>query len=97
MKQHSKLLLSSLALAAGVALSAGAAQARTDLSIGIGVPAEPVYAAPQPVYPAPVYYAPAPAYVEPGFAYYNYNGRDTHRHYDWNYWHQTHPGARWHR
>ncbi len=90
MKQTSKLLLTSLALAS-VALSAGVAQARTDLSIGIGVPmAEPapVYAAPEPVYPAP-------AYVEPTAIY--YHGTDVHRHYDWNYWNHAHPGARWHR
>ena len=96
MKTNHKIILSSLAAAAVVAFSAGAAEARTNLSISLGAPA---YMEPAPVYyaPPPVY-APAPVYYEPGIAYYNYSGREAHRHYDWNYWHgQPHPGGRWHR
>jgi hypothetical protein len=44
----------------------GAAQARTDVSLSIGIPA-PVYVEPAPVYvqPRPVYVQPQPVYVQP--------------------------------
>jgi hypothetical protein len=57
-------------LAAAVALgavgAASTAQAHTDVTFSIGVPA-PVYVEPAPVYaqPAPVYVQPAPVYVQP--------------------------------
>ncbi len=87
-------LIASLAVVAVMA-GAASAEARTNLNLDIGV-GEPAYVAPAPVYAAPAYVTPAPVYVEPGIGY--YNGRDLHRHYDWNYWHgHPNPGGRWHR
>ena len=56
-------------LVGGAAIGAsGAAMARVDVGIKLGVPA-PVYVAPQPVYapppPPPVVYQPAPVYAAP--------------------------------
>jgi hypothetical protein len=55
------------------ALSAGLAQAHTDVqwSVSIGLPFLPIYAQPAPVYvqPAPVYVQPAPVYVQPAPVY----------------------------
>ncbi len=75
-----KTLISVTAVGLAAALSAGAAQAHTDVrwSVSIGVPALPVYVQPAvaaPVYvePAPVIYAPPPpprpVYVQPAPAY----------------------------
>jgi hypothetical protein len=73
-----KRIATLLAGAALIALS-GAAAARVDVGISIGIPA-PVYMAPRPpvaYYPAPVYapppqvyYAPAPVYYAPPPVYY---------------------------
>ncbi len=51
---------------------AGAAQARDNVSfsVGIGLPAYPVYQQPVYVQPAPVYYEPAPVYYRPAPVYY---------------------------
>src|SRR5439155_16943662 len=77
------------------------ANARVNVSLGIGVP---VYPAPVVVAPAPVVVAPLPAVVYPapivvGTGYYGYYG---YRH---GYWHQgyhhgywgSYPHHRWHR
>ncbi|MBK0393296.1 hypothetical protein I8E28_11900 [Ramlibacter sp. CrO1] len=78
------------ALAVGAFAASGAAQARTDVHLSIGIPGPvyaqpaPVYVQPQPVYvqPAPVY-APAPVvygapvYIAPR-AYYGHGFRDRH-------------------
>ena len=72
-----KRILGSVAVA-GLLLTAPAAFARVDVTLGFFVPA-PVYVAPQPVYVAPqpvyvarprVYYAPEPVYVAPPAPYY---------------------------
>ena len=56
----------SLAVGALAIGASGAAMARVDIGVNIGVPA-PVYVAPAPVYapPPPVIYQPAPVYVAP--------------------------------
>ncbi|WP_028221685.1 hypothetical protein [Paraburkholderia oxyphila] len=81
------LILSAL----GVALAAacGQASAHTDVSVMLGVPVAPVYAAPPPVVyeEAPVAYA-APAYAAPAYGYgYGYRDDD-----DWD--HRDHDQGR---
>jgi hypothetical protein len=89
------MLRHKLALAAagiGLAATLGAAvpaEARTFVSVGIGLPG--VYYAPPPVYyapppPPPVYYAPSPVYYGgygygPGYSrYHHYDHHDHDRH-----------------
>ena len=64
----------SLAFAVSGALSAGLAQAHTDVhwSVSIGAPWLPIYAQPAPIYvqPEPVYVQPAPVYYGPPAVYY---------------------------
>jgi hypothetical protein len=86
------MLRHKLAIAAagiGLAATLGAAvpaEARTFVSVGVGLPGA-YYAPPPPVYyapppPPPVYYAPAPIYYGPGYyrpGYYYYHGY--YRHY----------------
>ncbi|MFD1558458.1 hypothetical protein ACFSHT_22960 [Paraburkholderia silviterrae] len=91
------LILSAL----GVALAAacGQASAHTDLSVMLGVPVAPVYAAPPAVVyeDAPVAYA-APAYAAPAYGYgygYGYRGDDDWDHRDHDHgrhrgWHKHH-------
>ena len=71
-------------VAAGALFAATSASARTDVSVGIGLPGlaigvgapayypAPVYSAPAPVYyaPPPVYYRPPPVYYRPAPVYY---------------------------
>src|SRR6478609_4806872 len=79
-------LLAATAALGGLAL-ASAAQARTDVSLQIGIPIygyeqpapvyvqpRPVYVQPRPVYvqPAPTYYGHRPAYVQPQPVYYGH-------------------------
>jgi len=82
------MLRHKLAIAAagfGLAATLGAAapaEARTFVSVGIGLPGV-YYAPPPPVYyapppPPPVYYAPAPVYYGPGYYHPHYH---YYRHY----------------
>jgi hypothetical protein len=76
-----------IAAAALLALAAGAAHARTNVSlfIGIGAPLVPVVVTPAPVYyaapPPTVYVRPAPVvYYAPAPVYYGPPGKWKHRH-----------------
>jgi len=88
------LALSGLMLAAGLAFTPSAAEARVFVSIGVPLPfiAPPpvVYAPPRPVYAPPVVYppfyaAPAPVYghVVYGHPYYGHPWGWHHHHRDW--------------
>lgn len=69
-------ILATAAVALGLLGVAGAAQARTDVQLSIGVPGviyadpAPVYVQPQPYYvEPPQVYAPAPVYVQPAWGW----------------------------
>jgi hypothetical protein len=92
-------------LVGGVTIAAsGAAMARVDLGINLGVPA-PVYVAPQPVYapppPPPVVYQPAPYYAAPPALVIGWHGDrywDGRRYWNRNDWYRHHGGrGHWHR
>ncbi len=79
-------IMKKLAILLGVMAVVGAtsaAEARTNISVGFGVPA-PVYYEPAPVYYRPVY--SPPVYYGPSYIYYN-TGWERHRNYNWGYWH----------
>jgi hypothetical protein len=65
-----KSLIAAAAVSTGIALSAGAADARTNITIGVGIPG-PIYAEPGYDYPPqpPVYYydEPRPVYYYPRY------------------------------
>lgn len=102
MKTKRNLVLPAMLGAIAFAVS-GAAMARVDVGINLGVPA-PVYVAPAPVYavPPPVYYAPPPpppAYVVGGpvvvIGWHGNRYWDGHRYWARHDWEARHPGH-WH-
>lgn len=77
--------------------ASGAAMARVDLGINLGVPAAPVYVAPQPVYapPPPVVYQPAPVYAPAPAIVIGWHGDrywDGRRYWGRDEWNRHHGG-----
>jgi len=82
MKRSLTSALAAAAFIGAAALGAASpAQAHTDITFSVGVPARPVYAQPMPVYvrPVPVYVQPRPVYVAPPAYVYERDWRSSHR------------------